>query len=616
MAFTGLQHFCRTSMMVFLALLLCSPLSAQQKQTFSFNPEGFTLDGKPFEIWSGELHFQRIPREYWRDRLMKARAMGLNTIATYVFWNQLEPQPGKWDFSGNNDLAAFIREAQAQGLYVILRPGPYACAEWDFGGLPAWLLQKPDIKVRCMDPDYWSAAERYVKKIASVVRPLQVQKGGPIIMLQIENEYGSYGNDRDYLFSLKKAWSQAGIQVPFSTGDGATNYMLEAGSLPGCVIGLDPGVHADDFAVARKFGPDRPAYCSEYYPGWLTHWHEDFQQIDTTDLVKDLDWLISNHKSWNLYVIHGGTNFGWMAGANYGGTQKWGDAYQPDITSYDYDAPISEDGTLKPKFFAIQRLLKKYGAKPGPLPAPTPMISIEKIALSPAGHVFDYLPIPVKRPQPVPMEALGQHFGYILYRTQLIGHHSGKLVLTDLHDYADVFVNGKFIGNLDRSQNRMSIDLPKTTGDTPPQLDILVEAMGRINFGKYLLDRKGITERVTLNGMTLMNWEIFKLPMEQVFIQKKGQNPVISSVYSEQPGQFFSGSFQLNQLGDTYLDMSTWPKGCVWVNGHHLGRYWEVGPQHRLYLPATFLKTGKNEVVVFDMTRINAGTISAKPGLQ
>lgn len=617
MFFSKFPSFVRILLLACFALLLYAPLPAQQKHLFTFNPEGFLLDGKPFEIWSGELHFQRIPRAYWRDRLMKARAMGLNTIATYVFWNQLEPRAGHWDFSGNNDLAAFIREAEAQGLYVIVRPGPYACAEWDFGGLPAWLLQKPDLKVRCMDPDYWSAAKRYVQKIASVLRPLQVQKGGPVIMLQVENEYGSYGNDREYLFALKKAWEQAGIQVPFSTGDGATPYMLEAGSLPGCVVGLDPGANEGDFAVARKFSPDRPVYCSEYYPGWLTHWHEAYQQVDTTELVRDLDWLITHHKSWNLYVIHGGTNFGWMAGANYGGTQKWGDAYQPDITSYDYDAPISEDGTLKPKFFAIQRLLKKHGAQPGPLPPPTPIISIENIPLRPAGHLFSYLPAPVKRPQPVPMEALGQYYGYILYRTQLIGHHSGKLVITDLHDYADVYVNGKFVGALDRSQNRTTLDLPKIGADeAPPQLDILVEAMGRINFGKYLLDRKGITERVTLNGMTLMNWEIFSLPMGPDFLQQTLQNPPSPRPFFDQPGQFFTGRFQLEQLGDTYLDLSDWPKGCVWVNGHHLGRYWDVGPQKKLYLPAPFLKLGENDIVIFDLTRCTPGVLFAIPGLE
>jgi beta-galactosidase len=596
--------------------LLCLPISAQQKHRFGFDADGFLLNGKPFVIWSGEMHFQRIPRAYWRDRLAKARAMGLNTVATYVFWNQLEPQPGVWDFSGNNDLAAFIREAQGQGLFVILRPGPYVCAEWDFGGLPAWLLRKPDSKVRCLDPDYWAATERYVRKIASIVRPLQVQKGGPMIMLQIENEYGSYGNDREYLFALKKAWERVGISVPFSTGDGATQFMLEAGALPGCVVGLDPGANAGDFAVAEKYCPGRPAYCSEYYPGWLTHWHESWQRVDTTDMLRDLEWLIANKKSWNLYVLHGGTNFGWMAGANFGKTEKWGEAYQPDVTSYDYDSPISEDGTLKPKYFALQRLLKKHGAQTGTLPPPVPTIGIEKISLAPAGHIFGYLPKAVKRLQPVPMEALGQNFGFILYRTRLVGHHSGKLTVTDLHDYANVYVDGTFVGTLDRSQNRMTIDLPKPAGDEPPQLDILVEAMGRINYGKYLMDRKGITERVTLNGMTLMNWEIFNLPMEAGFIQKIAQAPLEPGAFAGQPGQFFSGKFALATLGDTFLDMTGWPKGCVWVNGHHLGRYWDTGPQTRLYLPATFLKQGANEVVVFDLARVRGRGVERGGGVR
>jgi beta-galactosidase len=599
-----------------LLLLLQTPLFSQQKHQFSFNANDFLLDGKPFEIWAGEMHFQRIPRMYWRDRLAKARAMGLNTVATYVFWNQLEPQPGKWNFSDNNDLGAFIREAQQQGLYVIVRPGPYACAEWDFGGLPAWLLAKPDVKVRCMDPFYWKAAQQFVRKMAAIVRPLQIQNGGPVIMLQVENEYGSYGNDRTYMEELKKAWEKAGIRVPLSTGDGPTHYMLEAGSLPGCVIGLDPGANATDFALARQYSPDRPVYCSEYYPGWLTHWQEDWQRLDTVELIKDLDWLITNKKSWNLYVIHGGTNFGWMAGANYGGTKNFGDAYQPDVTSYDYDAPISEDGTLKPKFFAIRRLLMKHGAKPGPLPPPTPMLDLGKISLRPSGHLFQYLPAPVYKPQPVPMEALGQHYGFILYRTQLVGHHSGKLTITDLHDYANVYLNGKFVGSLDRSQNRTSLDLPKPTDARPPQLDILVEAMGRINFGKYLLDRKGITERVTLNGMTLMDWRIYSLPMTSEWILEAPTTGITTGAYTAQPGQFFSGTFQVYSMGDAYLDMSGWPKGCVWVNGHHLGRYWEVGPQKRLFLPANFLKKGKNDIVIFDLTRTEAGFITSKTSLE
>jgi len=252
---------------------------AAVQRTFGFRGAEFVLDGKPFQIMAGELHFQRIPREYWRDRLDKARAMGLNTVATYVYWGLLEPEPGQWDFSGENDIAAFIREAQAAGLWVLLRPGPYACAEWDFGGLPPWLLRIPDIKIRCGDTRYLAACGSYVRRLAAEVLDLQVQSGGPVLMVQVENEYGSFGNDREYLLALKRAWEKAGLAVPFFTADGAAPDMLEAGTIPGAAIGLDPGTNAQHFAEAEKLGRGVPVFCSEIYPGWITHWGEPWARV-------------------------------------------------------------------------------------------------------------------------------------------------------------------------------------------------------------------------------------------------------------------------------------------------------------------------------------------------
>ncbi len=599
-------------LLILLLLSVCGATAAQgiRKSAFVYDTSGFYLHGKPFRIWSGEMHFQRIPRIYWRDRLLKAKAMGLNTVATYVFWNALEPRPGQWDFSGNNDLAAFLRLAQDVGLYVFIRPGPYACAEWDFGGLPAWLLAKPGIKVRCSDPDYLRAALKYVRKLAAVIAPFQVNRGGNVLMLQVENEYGSFGNDRAYLTALRDAWRAGDIRIPLSTGDGATPYMLEAGSLPGCVVGLDPGSNAGDFAQAKRARPDVPAFCSEYYPGWLTHWGEKWQRVDTVELLRDLEWLIENKKSWNLYVLHGGTNWGFYAGANFS------DTYQPDVTSYDYDAPIREDGSLTPKYWAIRRLLARYqpgeAALPAP-PAPLPQIEIPDIAMQNYCSVFNQLPKPMQSSQPKPMEQFGQYFGFILYRTQLTGHHSGKLTLTDLHDYALVYLDGQYIGALDRSQKQQTIDLPKT--DPPArQLDIFVEGMGRINYGQRLLDPKGITDRVTLNGMTLMNWQVFNLPMETKFIESL--RPDDRSPWRTQPGQFFKGAFNLSTLGDTYLDLSGWHKGVVWVNGHNLGRYWNIGPQQRLFLPAAFLRLGANEVIVFDLQRVEPAPLFGTRSLE
>jgi beta-galactosidase GanA len=542
---------------------------------------------------AGEVHFQRIPREYWADRLLKIKAAGLNTVGTYIFWNALEPEPGQWDFTGRNDLAAFIRTAERLGLWVIVRPGPYACAEWDFGGLPIWLLRTPDIKVRCSDPRYLAACESYILKIAEVIRDLQIHRGGPVLMVQVENEYGSFGNDRDYMRALQGFWDKAGIEVPLFTADGATPQMLEAGSLPGAAIGLDPGTNEKDFAVAARLERGVPVFCSELYPGWLTHWGEEWARVKTEDVLADLRWLLDHGKSFSLYMFHGGTNFGFWAGANFS------DKYQPDVTSYDYDAPLNEMGQPTPKYFAIRDLLLRYlpkGTKLPDLPQPVPTIEIPAISLDENASVFDNLPPPVRSPQPGPMESYGQDHGFILYRTKLLGHRGGKLTVTDVHDYAGVYVDGKFLGTIDRTKKETGIEIPKAE-PANETLDILVEAMGRINFGPRLIDRKGITERVTLNNMTLMTWDVHGLPMgeDDLRLIRFGGRP------ADRPANFFRGDFELQATGDTYLDMTGWKKGVVWVNGHNLGRYWEIGPQKRLYCPAPFLKRGKNEVIVFDL---------------
>jgi beta-galactosidase len=580
-----------------------APAVRGQRHDFRLGHKDFLLDGKPFRIMAGEIHFQRIPREYWADRLTMIKAAGLNTVGTCVFWNALEPEPGQWDFSGGNDLAAFIRTAQRHGLWVIVRPGPYACAEWDFGGLPAWLLRTPDIKVRCSDPRYLAACENYVMKIGEVLRDLQIHRGGPVVMVQVENEYGSFGNDRDYILALKGFWDKAGIEVPLYTADGATPHMLEAGSLPGAAIGLDPGTNEKHFAEAARLERGVPIFCSELYPGWLTHWGEEWARVKTEDVLADLRWLLDNGKSFSLYMFHGGTNFGFTAGANFS------DRYQPDVTSYDYDAPLDEAGRPTPKFRAIQELVSRYqppGRRFPDLPRPIRMIAIPPIELEESASLFDNLPPAVRSPQPGPMESYGQNHGFILYRTKLLGHRGGKLAVTDLHDYGLVYVDGRFAGTIDRTKGETtSLDIPKAE-PANETLDILVEGMGRINFGPRLIDRKGITDRVTLNNMTLMTWDVHPLPLDADFmgLVRFGRRP------AERPGNFFRGRFELVGTGDTYLDMSGWKKGVVWVNGHNLGRYWAIGPQKRLYCPAPFLKEGTNEIVVFDLHALSPATVA------
>jgi len=580
---------------------LASGLAGQQRD-FRLGEKDFLLNGKPFRIMAGEIHYQRIPREYWADRLMKVKAAGLNTVGTYVFWNALEPEPGQWDFSGGNDLAAFIRTARRVGLWVIVRPGPYACAEWDFGGLPAWLLRTPDIKVRCSDPRYLEACESYVLKLGEVLRDLQVHRGGPVLMVQVENEYGSYGNDRDYMMALKGFWDKAGIEVPLYTADGATPYMLEAGSLPGAAIGLDPGTNEKHFAEAARLERGVPIFCSELYPGWLTHWGEEWARVKTEDILPDLRWLLDHGKSFSFYMFHGGTNFGFMAGANFS------DKYEPDVTSYDYDAPLGEAGRPTPKYFAIRDLLARYqpkGTKLPDLPEPLPAITLPGIELDESASLFDNLPPAVRSAQPGPMESYGQNHGFILYRTKLLGHRGGKLTVTDVHDYAAVFADGRPVGTIDRTKSETALDVPKAE-PANETIDILVEGMGRINFGPRLIDRKGITERVTLNNMTLMGWDVHPLPMDGEYLErlKFGRRP------ADRPANFFRGAFELQNAGDTYLDMSGWKKGVVWINGHNLGRYWDRGPQKRLFCPAPFLKPGTNEIVVFDLHALKPAPIA------
>lgn len=583
---------------------MCS--HSQVKHSFRLSGQEFLLDNKPFQIISGEMHPARIPKEYWRHRIQMAKAMGCNTIAVYVFWNYHETKEGVFDFStGNHNIAEFIRICQQEKMWVLLRPGPYVCAEWDFGGLPPYLLKIPDIKIRCMDSRYMSAVTRYVNRLSKEIASLQCNNGGPLLMVQIENEYGSYGNDREYIKALKKLWTDNGITVPFYTADGPTQFMLDAGSIEGAAIGLDSGSSEADFEQAKKKNPNVPSFSSETYPGWLTHWGEQWQRPDTNSLKKEIVFLLKNKKSFNLYVVHGGTNFGFTAGSNaFSPTQ-----FQPDVTSYDYDAPINEQGEPTPKYFMLRRLIDEYvGYKIPDLPAAIKTIDIPSIQMKKAFNLWQYRLPSFQSAQPKPMEAFDQNQGLILYKTKLMGHKSGTLKICEPHDYALVLLNGKFIDTVYRDGGKWEVHLPKTDV-AEPELEILVEAMGHINFAQFMIDRKGITDRVTLNGMTLMNWQTTLFPMSESFIKSKAPD-LKMKVDNEKPCNFFSGSFELSSIADTYFDMSNYSKGVLYVNGHNLGRYWNIGPQQRLYCPAAFLKKGKNEILVFDLHQLEAKDIN------
>lgn len=605
---SGMKKKFAVLLFLFLSLSTFLSLSGQIKHFFSFSENDFLLDGKPCQLISGEMHPARIPREYWRQRIQMAKAMGCNTIAAYVFWNYQETKEGQFDFAtGNKNIAEFIKICQQEGLWVLLRPGPYVCAEWDFGGLPTYLLKNPDIKIRCMDSRYMAAATRYINRLAKEVAPLQCTNGGPILMVQVENEYGSFGNDRVYMETLRKCWVKNGVNVPFYTADGPTAYMLEAGSLDGAAIGLDSGSNEKDFEQAKKHNPGVPAFSSETYPGWLTHWGEKWARPDTNALKNEVEFLLKKKKSFNFYVIHGGTNFGFTAGANAFSPL----AYQPDITSYDYDAPINEMGEPTPKYFILRNLIARYVNYAIPeIPKPISAIDIPAIEMRKADAIWNHLPLPVISAQPQPMEMYGQNQGLIVYKTKLIGHKSGKLKIWEPHDFALVFLNGKFIDTVYRDGGKWEVDLPKTDMKYPV-LEIVVEGMGHINFAQFMIDRKGITDRVTLNGMTLMNWQTFLLPMDESFIAAR-RIGTGKFAENEKLCSFFKGEFILSVTGDTFFDMSNYEKGVVYINGHNLGRFWNIGPQQRLYCPASWLKKGKNEIIVFDFFKTTAAGVEGK----
>jgi beta-galactosidase len=579
---------------LFLFILFAGTVKAQQKHSFSFAKSDFMMDGKPFQIISGEMHPARIPKMYWRHRIQMAKAMGCNTIAAYLFWNYVEEKEGVFDWrSENRDIAGFVRICQEEGMWVLFRPGPYVCAEWDFGGLPPYLLKIPDIKLRCMDPRYMAAVTKYVSEVSNQIKPLLCTNGGPVIMVQVENEYGSYGNDRDYIKTLKKLWVDNGIDVPFYTADGPTAFMLEAGTVEGAAIGLDSGGSDADFEQAAKKNPDVPAFSAETYPGWLTHWKEKYQKPDKAEIIKQVTYLLEHKRSFNLYVVHGGTNFGFNAGANAFTPIQ----FQPDITSYDYDAPINERGEPTPKYFALRDLIAKYTKQKLPkIPKPTAVTMVPAFQMQPFTSIWNELPVAITSPQVKTMEGMGQYNGFIVYRTKLTGRKSGELTITEPHDYAMVLLNGKLIDTIYRDGGKWTVKLP-ATDVKDPVLEILVENMGHINFAQYMIDRKGITDRVTLEGMTLFNWEIFNLPMDENYV--KGLQPKDKTDLHD--GVFFKGNFELQAVADTYLDLSNFKKGVIWVNGHNLGRYWNVGPQFHLYCPANWLKKGKNEVLLFDL---------------
>lgn len=585
-------------LMLILALLALIPAAhaAAPAHTFGWKGEDFLLDGKPFVIRGGEMHFSRIPREHWRDRLRMLKAMGLNTVGTYLFWNLHEPRPGQFDFSGNNDIAEFVRIAQEEGLWVIIRPGPYSCAEWEFGGFPSWLLKTPDLRVRTSDPRFVAATTRYLGEVGKQLAPLQVTGGGPIILVQVENEYGSFGSDHDYMRSVHAALLQAGFDVTLYTADGATEKMLGGGTLPDVLSVINFGDDAaGNFDAFAKFRRGVPKMAGEFYPGWFDHWGEQHHTGDLDKIRKELQWMLERDISFSIYMFHGGTTFGFMNGANYSKTEP----YQSDTSSYDYGAPLDEAGRPTANYHALRELIGKH-LRPGEtlpeVPGSPPMIAIPRIELTQSASLFSLLGSPQRAQRPLTMEELDQAYGFVMYRTPSPRAGRTALEAGDVRDYALLYQRGKPLGVLDRRFGQRSLDV-ELVADHP--VDLLVENMGRINFGQRLQnDRKGLFGPVRVGGAEVRDWQMYRLPLDDLSALRFTDADIAAPA-------FHRGTFELSALGSSFIDMRGWGKGHVWINGHHLGRFWKIGPQQSLYVPASWLRRGRNEIVVLD---VEAGT--------
>ncbi|OMF91194.1 beta-galactosidase [Paenibacillus sp. FSL R7-0273] len=560
----------------------------------------YLLDGREHRILSGALHYFRIVPEYWADRLLKLKACGFNTVETYIPWNFHEPAEGSFRFDGMADVTGFIKIAGALGLHVIVRPSPYICAEWEFGGLPAWLL-KSGMGLRCMDAEYLEKVDRYYDVLIPLLVPLLCTNGGPVVAVQVENEYGSYGNDTAYLEYVRDGLISRGVDCLLFTSDGPTDEMLIGGTVEGLHATVNFGSRvAESFGKYRKYRQDEPLMVMEYWLGWFDHWMQPHHVREAGDVALVLDEMLEQGSSVNLYMFHGGTNFGFYSGANHG------EGYEPTVTSYDYDAPLTEWGDPTDKYRAIRQVLGKHGIDAGcPLPEPLPKLAYGRVRLAETADLLKQLDtLAASRTQSVtvqPMEQLDQAYGLILYSTMIKGPRTGqKLHLREVHDRAQVFLDGKLLGIVER-WNPLPLEL-----NIPPEgarLDILVENMGRINYGPWLRDPKGITEGVLIDNQFQSNWSIYTLPMEpavleQVDYEVSSEEPVI--LPEERPA-FYRGTFDAEAVADTFLRFDGWNKGIAWINGFNLGRYWKAGPQRTLYIPGPLLRKGRNEIVLLEL---------------
>ena len=578
----------------------------QLQPKFGAKDGRFTFDGQPAVIISGSIHYPRVPRAYWRDRIQKAKAMGFNCIGTYVFWNAHEKKPGQFDFSGNLDVAEFVRTCQEEGMWVIVRPGPYVCSEWDFGGLPAWLLREPDLQVRTNDPRFLSATKRYFQALGEQLVDLQVNHGGPILQVQVENEYGQFGrphhdDDKQYNRAIHRQLIEAGFDTMFIRCDWPNRSTIETAHIDDVYTTMNFGGGAERaFRFFEQQYPGMPKMCGEYWVGWFDHWGDKHNTRELDPFIQQIKWMLDNNVSFNVYMLHGGTNFGFTAGANWSSR-----TYTADTTSYDYDSPIDEIGRLNDKFTTFRDTIKAYLPDDYELPLPPPpiqRIEIPPFELSQTASFRQLMGPPVESSAPPHLESIGetgQTQGLALYRTIVQVPQATNVLLefSALKDRAIVIVNNERVATLDRRYKQSSTRLTLPAGRV--SMDILLENMGHLNYSRELIsDRKGLGE-VTLDGKPVLGWQVYSFPLEldDISALKFAEKPVDSTPLPV----FFRGQFRVDEMGDTLLDMQGWGKGMVWVNGINLGRYWQIGPQYTLYLPGCWLRQGLNEVVVMDI---------------
>ena len=611
-----------------LALALTAGFALAQKGTFEPSKGTFLLNGKPFIVKAAEIHYPRIPRPYWEHRIKMCKALGMNTVCIYIFWNIHEQEEGVFNFTDNQDIAEFCRVAQKNGMYVIVRPGPYVCAEWEMGGLPWWLLKKKDIRLREQDPYFMERVKIFEEKVGEQLRPLTIANGGPIIMIQVENEYGSYGTDKPYVSEIRDCLRGIyGESVTLFQCDWASNF--EQNGLDDLIWTMNFGTGADIDQQFRRLGqlrPDSPKMCSEFWSGWFDKWGARHETRPAKDMIDGMDEMLSKGICFSLYMTHGGTSFGHWAGANSPG-------FAPDVTSYDYDAPINEYGQTTPKYFELRKMMERYndGKRLPAIPKPAaPIITVPKFELTEFSSIFNgidpNLETPIRKGSKLlTFEEVNMGWGSMLYTTTLPEICEQSLLTADIHDYAQFFINGKYIGRTDRVKNEKSITLPPVKkGD---ELQILVEAMGRINFGRAIKDFKGIVSDVVIcatidnieTAWTPQGWNMWALPDSyekavDAFVHNNDLSKSDTGQLLGNPSQFatdgkdlttrpgyYRGYFNINKVGDTFLNFERWGKGQVWVNGHAMGRIWSIGPQQTLYIPGCWLKKGRNEVIVLDV---------------